>query len=81
MTRTITQRELRNESARVMDLVEAGETILVTRNGTPVAELRPIVRKREFVPTAELQRVMSACPRVDADDFKGLESLLTVIAV
>jgi prevent-host-death family protein len=52
---TITQRELRNASAAVMDAVEAGETILVTRNGTPVAELRP-ARRRRSVPTAELIR-------------------------
>jgi prevent-host-death family protein len=42
MNRKITQRELRNQSAAVLREVEAGRTIVVTRNGTPVAELRPI---------------------------------------
>jgi prevent-host-death family protein len=67
MTQTITHRELRSESARIIDLVEAGQTIVITRNGTPVAELRPVEREREreFVPTAEIQRALSACPRVD----------------
>lgn len=64
MSRTITQRELRNESAAVMDAVERGETIVVTRNGTPVAELRPI-RRRIFVPTAELRRAFANLPPID----------------
>jgi antitoxin (DNA-binding transcriptional repressor) of toxin-antitoxin stability system len=37
----ITQRELRNASAAVMDAVERGEAFRVTRHGTVVAELRP----------------------------------------
>ncbi|MGH8935407.1 MAG: type II toxin-antitoxin system Phd/YefM family antitoxin, partial [Acidimicrobiia bacterium] len=40
MSRVITQRELRNDSAAVLREVQAGQTIIVTRNGVPVAELR-----------------------------------------
>lgn len=66
MTRTITQRELRNESAAVMDAVENGETITITRNGIPTAELRPIAtRRRRGVPTSELRRIFANHPRVD----------------
>jgi prevent-host-death family protein len=64
VSRTITQRELRNDSAAIMDAVERGETFIVTRNGTPVGELRPI-RRRRFVPTAELQRVLAGLPTGD----------------
>ena len=39
--RTIAQRELRNENAKVIEAVTAGETFIVTRHGEPVAELRP----------------------------------------
>ena len=75
MVRTITQRELRNSSAAVMDAVEAGETILVTRNGTPVAELRP-ARRRRFVPTAELIRTFRGLPPVDYTAMRAdLDSL------
>jgi prevent-host-death family protein len=65
MTRTITQRELRNDSAAVMDAVESGETITITRNGTPMAELRPI-RRRKGVATSELKQLFAGHPRVDA---------------
>lgn len=62
MVQIITQRELRNSSARVMDAVERGETLIVTRNGTPVAELRPI-RRRTFVPAGEVKRLFTNLPR------------------
>lgn len=55
MTRTISQAELRNGSAGVMDALEAGEAFIITRNGRPVGELRPIRPTRE-VTTAELKR-------------------------
>jgi prevent-host-death family protein len=68
--RTITQRQLRNESAEVMDAVEHGETVLVTRNGRPVAELRP-VRLRRFVPTTELVEEFRGLPRVSLRSLRG----------
>ncbi|WP_040799642.1 type II toxin-antitoxin system Phd/YefM family antitoxin [Nocardia higoensis] len=47
MTRMITQAELRNGSAGVMDQLEAGEDFVITRNGRPVGELRPITPRRD----------------------------------
>lgn len=35
-------RELRNHGGDVVDRVEAGERVIVTRSGRPVAELRPV---------------------------------------
>ena len=35
-------RELRNEGGRVIDRVLAGESLVITRDGAPVAELRPL---------------------------------------
>ena len=39
---TVTIRELRNRGGEVVDRVAAGERITVTRDGRPVAELRPV---------------------------------------
>jgi prevent-host-death family protein len=64
MNRIITQRELRNDSAAVLREVQAGQTITVTRNGTPVAELRPIPPRR-FVPRAAIADAARRAPRVD----------------
>lgn len=38
----VTVRELRNDGGRILDRVVAGEALVVTRDGTPVAELRPL---------------------------------------
>ena len=70
MTRTITQRELRNDSAAVLRDVEAGQTLVVTRNGTPVAELRPIQPHR-FVPRSAIVAAAALAPRVDAGRFRA----------
>lgn len=70
MNRTITQRELRNDSAAVLREVEAGRTLIVTRNGTPVAELRPL-RPHRFVPRATIADSAARAPRVDAGQFRA----------
>jgi prevent-host-death family protein len=70
MTRIITQRELRNDSAAILREVQAGQTLIVTRNGTPVAELRPI-RLRRFVPRAVIAEAAARAARIDADRFRA----------
>ncbi len=42
---TVTIRELRNHGRTVIDRVEAGECLVVSRDGRPVAELRPLPRE------------------------------------
>ncbi len=75
--RRISQRELRNQNAAVMDEVERGETFRITRRGVEVAELRPLPVDR-FVSTIELRRRLGRFPagdlaqmRREADLFFG----------
>jgi len=70
MSRRITQRELRNDSAAVLREVQAGQRIVVTRNGVPVAELRPIGPRR-FVPRAAIADATQRAPRIDLDRFRA----------
>ena len=42
---SVSIRDLRNDGGRVLDRVERGESITITRNGRPVAELRPLPRR------------------------------------
>lgn len=42
----VTIRDLRNHGGDVVNRVERGETLLVTRAGVPVGELRPLPRPR-----------------------------------
>jgi antitoxin (DNA-binding transcriptional repressor) of toxin-antitoxin stability system len=48
VARSITERELRNESGEIMRALGRVETFVVTRNGVPVGELTPL-RQRQFV--------------------------------
>lgn len=68
--RVITQRELRNECGAILREVEAGRTVIVSRNGTPVGELRPI-RRRRFVPRAAITDAAARAGRVDAGQFRA----------
>jgi prevent-host-death family protein len=68
----IAQRELRNENAKVIEAVVAGETFVVTRNGVPVAELRPVgPARRTLVPRAELLALAAAGPHVERERFQA----------
>ncbi len=72
MARTIPQRELRNDNAKVIEAVTAGETFVVTRNGEPVAELRPIrAGRRSFVSRAEVAAMAMVPVRIDHRQFRA----------
>lgn len=70
MDRKITQRQLRNDSAAVLREVQAGQTVIVTRNGEPVAELRPLSARR-FVPRSVIADAARRATRVDTDRLKA----------
>ena len=60
---SVTVRELRNNGAEVLDRVARGESLVVTRDGAPVAELSPA--RRQSLPAAELIARRRALPSVD----------------
>lgn len=71
VAKTIAQRELRNDNAKVIEAVAAGESFVVTRNGEPIAELRPIGRtRRTFVPRSEVVTLAMQGPHLDAAGFR-----------
>ncbi len=70
----VTIRELRNHGGDVVDRVAAGERLVVTRSGKPVAELRPL--DREPLPLDEVLRRRSGAPRVDPQALRDDIDLL-----
>jgi prevent-host-death family protein len=74
--REISQRELRNESGQIMRELEAGESFIVTRGGTPVGELVPL-RRRRNARLATVLEIFRGAPRVD---YKRLRRDLDKIA-
>ena len=69
MSRHITQRELRNESGRIMRALDKGEVFTITRNGVPVGELTP-VRPRAFVTADAVTAVYRRAPRIARTRFR-----------
>jgi antitoxin (DNA-binding transcriptional repressor) of toxin-antitoxin stability system len=67
----ITQRELAARSKAVLDDVELGEVYHVTRNGTEIAEVRPLSARRRFVPVEELQQKWRHVPHIDATQTRA----------
>lgn len=62
-----TQRQRQGDLAAVAD----GETFVVTRNGEPVAELRPVrAGRRRFASRAEVAALAAAGVRIDRHQFR-----------
>jgi prevent-host-death family protein len=65
----VTVRELRNDGGRVLDRVERGESLTVTRDGHAIAELRPLARRPHRA--SALLRRWQRLAHVDADRLKA----------
>ena len=75
----VSVRDLRNEGGRVLDRVERGETVTITRNGRPVAELRPLPRPARSL--ADLDRLFAGLPAIDERAFRrDTDSLIDPLA-
>jgi prevent-host-death family protein len=62
-------RDLRNHGGDVVDRVTAGEHVVITRSGSPVAELRPLSRRRATI--ASLVERRRSLPLVDPDTLRA----------
>lgn len=64
MAPSVSVRDLRNHGGQVLDRVSRGESITITKDGAPAAELRPL--RRASLSPAELIARASRLPAVDA---------------
>lgn len=69
MTELVSVRDLRNNGGEVLRRVERGERIVVTRDGVPVAELRPLPRRS--LSATELIRRRRHLPDVDPEALRS----------
>ena len=69
MTEQISQRELRNDSGRIMRALDDGQTFVVTRNGRPVGELRPLRRDR-FVDAVTVSDAFRHAPSLNWETLR-----------
>jgi prevent-host-death family protein len=76
MTSEVASRELRNNTADLLRRVQAGEEIVITTRGKPVASLVPFeAARRQWLPRNELVRRLAV---VQAD--AGLRDDLAALA-
>lgn len=73
---TIPQKELRNNVGEVLRRAEAGEQIMITVAGRPVAQLGPAER-RQWVTGSDLRAVwQTPAPRTLAEDLDRFPAAL-----
>ena len=62
-------RELRNNGGRVLQRVADGETLTVTMDGQPIAELRPVPGRA--IPAATLLKRWRQLPPINAQQLRA----------
>jgi antitoxin (DNA-binding transcriptional repressor) of toxin-antitoxin stability system len=69
--RNVTQRELRNEMPAIMRAIEDGESFVLTRNGTPIADLIPHARpaKTRRATGKDIMEAAKRLPKIDVEQF------------
>ena len=76
VTEQISQRELSNDTGRVIRELDRGRSFVITRNGRPIGELRPLRRDR-FVGAEIAVEAFRSAPAVDATRFhRDLDQLI-----
>jgi antitoxin (DNA-binding transcriptional repressor) of toxin-antitoxin stability system len=66
----VSVRQFVNDSGSVTRGLREGKRYVLTINGEPLAEVKPI-RRRRFVPTAEAQAVFATAPALDWDEVRA----------
>ncbi|MFI6901027.1 hypothetical protein ACIBKY_07195 [Nonomuraea sp. NPDC050394] len=66
----VSVRQFVNDSGSVTRGLREGKRYILTINGEPLAEVKPI-RRRRFVPTAEAQATFAAAPAIDWADVRA----------
>lgn len=64
----VSVRELRNYGGQILDRVEGGESMTITRDGTPVARLSPLPTPR--LSASALVERWKNVPVIDADALR-----------
>lgn len=65
---TVPVRDLRNNSAAVLKRVHQGESVVVTKDGEPVAEVIPL--RRTPLHRDQLLERWATLPSIDAEQFR-----------
>lgn len=73
--RTVSLAEAKAHLSELLDQVEAGEDLVITRHGRPVAHVRAVSRPKQPVPVEELaafRATMPAWPRPSSEILREM---------
>ncbi len=65
---TVSVRDLRNYGGQILDQIEGGESMTITRDGVPVAMLSPLPRPQ--LSAAALIKQWRTVPVIDGDQLR-----------
>ncbi len=63
---TVSLAEAKTHLSDILDRVEAGETVVITRRGRPVARVTPAEKEKKPLPLEELARFRESMPSFPA---------------
>jgi prevent-host-death family protein len=69
----VTVAEAKSQLSSLLDAVEAGEAVVITRRGKPIAELVPRIHVRDLLP--QLAAMRGALPEQQASGVETLRLL------
>lgn len=74
--RSVSIRELRNHTADVIASVEAGERVVLTSNGRPIADVVPHVERARWLPGELVLQALAGGAAADPAVRADLDSVL-----
>ena len=74
--RSVSIRELRNHTADVIASVEAGERVVLTSNGRPIADVVPHVERSRWLPGELVLQALGSGAAADPGIRADLDSVL-----
>ncbi|MFV0254154.1 MAG: type II toxin-antitoxin system Phd/YefM family antitoxin [Beutenbergiaceae bacterium] len=69
MSEIISQRELRNDSGRIMRGLDEGRSYILTRHSVPVGEVLPL-RRRRYVDAQVVSEIFQSAPGIDSQRLR-----------
>jgi prevent-host-death family protein len=72
---TVTLAQAKAQLSELLNKVEAGEEVTVTRRGKPVAQIRAVEKKLEPIPLAELAAFRASMPSLSQSSVELLRQM------
>ena len=72
---TVTLAQAKAQLSELLNKVEAGEEVVVTRRGKPVARILAVPKKLEPLPFKELAELRARMPTLDRPSYEILREL------